>query len=164
MGLQRSIPKSCGIHRQNVRECIVALRRHSKDWWGVNKELLHRNSQSLNVQFFESRRLQFKLSIHVSSLSSFANMCFAHRRATHYWCDRCYISACMVKNRQVCSAPILARRICDNEFTKEERQLMSQLLQLFRSGALTVLLSSDTPLSDSSADAQAIVQPQCAKA
>ena len=36
-------------YRQNLRERILALPRHSKEWWRLNKELLHRKTKSSSI-------------------------------------------------------------------------------------------------------------------
>ena len=59
------------------------------------------------------------------------------------WCGRCYTSACMVHpriRRPLFSAS--ARGSREQSLSKEERQLLPQLLELLRSGALSSLLQS----------------------
>ena len=63
----------------------------------------------------------------------------------------------MVKRRTVRSVAPLARRSGDVEFTQEERQLIPQLLQLLRSGALASVLSSAVAMPESKSGPQLVV-------
>ena len=69
----------------------------------------------------------------------------------------------MVKRRTVRSVAPLARRSGDIEFTQEERQLIPQLLQLLRSGALASVLSSTVAMPESKSGPQPVVTQSVVK-
>ena len=94
-------------------------------------------------------RLLAKVSAQVSALPAearfvpFANLCSVHWLRNYLWCGRRYIFACMVKSR--IRRPASSRGIrsaSDTGLSKDERELLPQLLQLLRSGALSSLLTA----------------------